>query len=782
MSMIHPLVNSVGSSRIFNTTITFNLATPDTITIVVINHLTNTDKKANLERDSFAYVPIQFASEVEKVVCLLKNKHFEVIYKKNKDQGRLVSFSLMHPSLLTWEVIDEFSGSNGSAMCNYVSCIEISSTLQAFANLTGNIEIREKEKLKKLIPDSQIDEKCESRSLCLLSTGLLCERRYHPSGKNKIILWDWKKGRKFQEFVGYLGLLELSNKDLILFINNKLMIFRKKGKYKKIKEYKVPAWMIGSLFELENKKIIIVTLDKPTSFSFYKKCMIFDPVSGDLTTFNGLQSLTEIFPFSKGFIGVGKNPFLYNMQSNETCFLDLRGISSFCSLIDGTVALGCEDGKFSIYDIDGKPLYHTNFPSQILSIVELIDGSVTVTTVEKTFTLRPNKQQNNTEKKIAKLEMKVKQSPGEFSLYPKLAREYKKLNKTEEEYHLYLIGIESAAKCSNYYKARRFFEQAAALYPEKKKPYFVYINQLDCQNHLRRTAFLQLYKLLNRQMEELSANYIRKQAYIQKFVKKSCELSGCEKMLREIGSSSCKTRLIIGESNFTYTESLIHEHFITHSELASSIIATALVAPTDVTTLKRVDSLREKGVAIQFNVEAKEINNIFLGKRIERIHWNCLNEEGTSKEKGDLKKIIIDFFKSGSELQEVGDRIHITLFQDPANWTTSQIESGIVKAATLSEYRLIRKRLFQERCLIDSKKREFVFEKLDGGGIQLNLQINAQNLCDPGIKPYSVGVEEKSEENLFFECSTDEDSSEYFADESDEIRGRSKYANDSFYR
>ena len=798
MQAIPSLGNIVGTYSTFDETFTFMQKSTGKITVTVLNNLKKKEKTAKLERISFACLPIQLTSEAEKVRWLLKNKHFEVICNKDEDHHRLVSFSLMQPVLFEWNIIHEcvipgseltplsdgsfisygemsdtmiwnwkanssFSIPNPDSI-GYISCVEISSDLHAFTTLRGNIEIRERVngKLNKVIPD-QLAEKYDSHSLRLLSTGVLCEIRHQPLGDEKVekvVLWDWKKGKKIQEIPGYKGFIELSNKDLLFFSNSGLFFYRtvKSGKrYAKIKENPLYNTKVYGVFELENNKILIVT-----SPSSCKNCQIFNLITNDSIFIKGLDSLTTIFPFPKGFVGIEEeeNVFLYKIDVNEKISLGSEikelvfPVSSFCQLIDGTMAFGHQNGKFIIYDQNGNCLFTMNFNSWVAGIIELTDGSLLVKTLRKAFILHPKKKENLNALMIAMLEVHLKQTPENFSIYPKLAEAYKKLCETDKEYQLFLRGIGIAIRCNNYYKARRFFEHASAIYPEKEEPFLVFLSQLDDKSDLplKRTILLKFHKLFEKQ--------------------KALPLEGllCTK-------DRCKTRLILEDANFTYTEELLYAHKETHLKLADSIIATKLSYPTHNVEL---EVLRKKGITIKFNVDPRKIHEIFKGKRIERIHLQCPDTEDLAKEKEQFKEMIMQFFESGSELQRKGDQIHVILLQDPLHWTESQMESGIVNASTHSSYRLIRKRLrkncdYQQKKnrhgeLITNEKREFIFEKTSQNGTEIdvnrNIQVKAQHLCDPRIKEYHV--EAQNNENLYFECSTDEDSSDYFASESDD--------------
>lgn len=459
-------------------------------------------------------------------------------------------------------------------------------------------------------------------------------------------------------------------------------------------------------------------------------------------------------------------------------------ICAFCRLFDGTVALGGKNGAFFIYDTQRNCLFSGNFKVEILDIVEHQDGLLTIKTLQNTFILCPKKKINPTLEAIKKLKQEIKLFPYDFPLYQNLANMYKTLD-DPKEFKIYEKSIKAIAKCPNRYQARRFIKQSVAHSPEKINFYEHYLNYLD-QNKSNRSerkgVCLKLYRVLNEEREKLikiiPRTYSRDEPIFEKLMINYRKQMDLLQRIREFSRKGYKTRLLIGEGNFTYAENLIHIHQETHSELGKSIIATEFQTPTEQTTRERVNSLIKQGVSVYFNVDAKNLHLQF-NQRIPRIHWNCPNGGGTIQQKEQFKGTVIHFFQSGSKLQKAGDRIHITLLQEPNIWQVRQNQCDLVKAATESNYHLVRKRLFHERYpgyqhkktngndSIDSKKREFVFEKVQiipKFTIPKDLQIKAQALCDPEIKVFQVKTQKKT--NYYFDCSTDDDSSDYYDSDS----------------
>ncbi|CAM0116996.1 Rossmann-like fold-containing protein [Rhabdochlamydiaceae symbiont of Dictyostelium giganteum] len=241
-----------------------------------------------------------------------------------------------------------------------------------------------------------------------------------------------------------------------------------------------------------------------------------------------------------------------------------------------------------------------------------------------------------------------------------------------------------------------------------------------------------------------------------------------------------KKKLFIGEGTFSFTEALLDKHQKTHPGLRYVITATEFGYPVDDEAVyTRIDNLQKQGVSIFFGIDGTKIDQEFRGKRFQRIHWNCpFGESANEKVEEAFKKVIPDFFKAASSLQLTKDRIHVTLVQ-PTNsdWKRiRQLQNPIVKGATEANYRLIRKRQFsQERYpkyqhnntgttvsnIGEQPKREFVFEKVG----QPEKGLHPYMLKDPLQKEYTINKEsnkDDSPENYYFECSTDEDSSDYY--------------------
>ena len=279
-----------------------------------------------------------------------------------------------------------------------------------------------------------------------------------------------------------------------------------------------------------------------------------------------------------------------------------------------------------------------------------------------------------------------------------------------------------------------------------------------------------------------------------------------------------RKRLFVGEGSFHFSEILLNKHRKKHPDLAKSIVATELMRQEDfegseeeIKEFKeRVNDLKERGLTVQFGIDATDIHNLFKGKRFPRIHWN--SPFGAAKERELFYPVLPKFFRSAAQLQEEGDRIHIALDQPESYWQKRQSENPLVCAATLSKYRLVRKRRFDvdrypgiyhqmtgkfERYAWGHTGREFIFEKSTE---DLQSEKAFEEDLETTVRVYkgsSKTKEDKRKDIDFFEklmeetdelevkeekkfdsncqgkgkftlsCSTDEGSSDYYSSDSD---------------
>lgn len=231
-------------------------------------------------------------------------------------------------------------------------------------------------------------------------------------------------------------------------------------------------------------------------------------------------------------------------------------------------------------------------------------------------------------------------------------------------------------------------------------------------------------------------------------------------------SGNHKTRLLIGEGNFSYALAHIEKHdkkaihspekSIGHAIIATEYKKSYLCSACDLTssfkemnvsspgkkseddelcstckaTAERIERLKILGVQIEWGIDGTKIheNATFKNKTFSRIHWNCPHDGSNFKDQ-TLPKILEAFFKSCKELQTDGDRVHLTLAQpnDKKNFYQGFVYN-LVRAAAASGYQLFKKRTFDDKrypgyqhtqtaknekaSVTDQGLREFVFKKV----------------------------------------------------------------------
>lgn len=397
-------------------------------------------------------------------------------------------------------------------------------------------------------------------------------------------------------------------------------------------------------------------------------------------------------------------------------------------------------------------------------LTELVDGSVAIKLEKSICIIRPQtKPPSNMRLEIDTLYLKLQYQPDELDLYHQLANV---INDPESMYNTLLAGLKAAIKNGNLYQARRFYERTRKMDTKRKGPIVLFLDYLkhSCHKKLERRIRLDWYAFKRQRTKQ----EIEKKINLQEF--------GLD------GNRKCKRRLFIGEGDFSYTNAIINKHRHTHIRLAKSITATDISGSKNVEKRKRITDLEKKGVEILFGIDGQQIDQLFRGKRFERIHWNCPFWNLTLREK--FKTVLPSFFQSCNQLQLVGDRIHVTLKQEnDGYWKHRQLENPIVLGSTLAAYRLIRKRHFgNERYEkynhvktdganypLKGELREFVFEKTEktkcSNYLELTNLKKAKALQNLHEKKYKIKSDGPSEhlKDFYFECTTDEDSSDYYA-------------------
>ena len=230
-----------------------------------------------------------------------------------------------------------------------------------------------------------------------------------------------------------------------------------------------------------------------------------------------------------------------------------------------------------------------------------------------------------------------------------------------------------------------------------------------------------------------------------------------------------KSRLLIGEGNFSFALALINkhdqkaqhsaEHSLGHSIIATELISKIHCKDCDIAesfeTLKitdkeeveskeevfcekctvineRISTLRQKGVQVILGVDGTKMHEReeFQGKTFFRIHWNCPHD-GSDFTAQTLPKIISDFFMSCASMQKRSDRVHITLAQPPLSdkkYFYQGYVYDIASAASLAGYKIVKKRQFdnsrypgyehmktnknEPAPVIEQGMKEFVFQRV----------------------------------------------------------------------
>ena len=426
-------------------------------------------------------------------------------------------------------------------------------------------------------------------------------------------------------------------------------------------------------------------------------------------------------------------------------------LTAASSLSDGSIIYATDKRDSGIH-IGSDQQHFFSIPTndrKVTSFQELPDGSVIAQCTDSTLILRPKIEGEDYE--IEKLELELKHHPDQLELYGKLTELYGKANMFQKQYQTYLAGIGPAVRQNKIYQARRFYEKARQIEPKSEEPCHVFLACLEHATYkeARSQAFLDL-------------------SYLQK---------------ASLSPKPCRKRLFVGEGPGTYTEAIIKKHKCTHPSLAKAITATELTSPRQDSDVGRYRDFGEEGVAVQFGVDATKLDGRFKEQHFSRIHWNCPYGDKKFKGRKEFQLVIPKFFKACARHQKVEDRVHVSLIQDGFRNAERQLENPIVEASASAGYRLIRKRSFDEQrypgykniktsdgqAHTDQKKREFVFELTNKRDLPDDIQERALALKDDRKKSFEVKrcFSDELGHGYYFECTTDEDSSDYYESDSD---------------
>jgi hypothetical protein len=431
-------------------------------------------------------------------------------------------------------------------------------------------------------------------------------------------------------------------------------------------------------------------------------------------------------------------------------------VQSMIPLSDGTIAYTTDTrgAGFHTVDSEGRIQFSAKVQAfigtdeRIGSLIELVDGSIVAKTASKIFVLKSRidlsrspeylaeKEQINLKRQIEDCELEIKYAPNNSAIYTRLAELQKE--DAEQRYRTILRQLQAAIRTSELYQARRLYRQARRMNPKDSEPCYLFLTFLFHSAHqkLARRVQLDLYSITK------DKNILPSQ---NKFT----------------------NRLLIGEGDFSYTEALLKKHEESHPKLGQAITATEYQT---VKNSPRLELLKQKGVKIFQGVDGRKLHEQFKDQRIKRIQWNM--PFGASRKDTEFEGVMPQFFESASQLQQKGDRVHVTLMQEDGKQGSRQIENGIVLGATSAQYRLIRKRWFGverypgyqhvktngEPYQGSDETREFIFEKTEC----MTVDDNPLALQDPKEKEYKIGSTSSDLKHTYFECSTDEESSDYY--------------------
>jgi hypothetical protein len=212
----------------------------------------------------------------------------------------------------------------------------------------------------------------------------------------------------------------------------------------------------------------------------------------------------------------------------------------------------------------------------------------------------------------------------------------------------------------------------------------------------------------------------------------------------------------------------------------------------------RIEMLKAKGLTVTFEVDGTKLDEACEDVKFDRIHWN-VPHDGKDCQEQTLPPIIKSFFQSCRQVQKTGGRVHITLPQpNPAQGKSTSRKAfyqgfyyNIVEAASSGGYRILKKRIFNNSRypeyqhmrtnqneaaeVAEEGMREFVFERVAtkvmykivkeaetdekakddlDGLVFRKLTESSSKQCDVKVRCFYGSP------RAYFECSTDEDSSD----------------------
>ena len=170
-----------------------------------------------------------------------------------------------------------------------------------------------------------------------------------------------------------------------------------------------------------------------------------------------------------------------------------------------------------------------------------------------------------------------------------------------------------------------------------------------------------------------------------------------------------KTRLFLGEGNFSFTAAFLKKHeakeglaqFITPTVFESrkelwDKHAKVLHASMPILAKKKNQPCQKN---ILYNVDARKLHEHpnLKDKRFQRIHFNCPHDGSNTMKSSDLPLMLKNFFQSAKLMQHNGDKIHMALPCEHIEYKREFREGyiyGIFLASANAGYKLISKRKF----------------------------------------------------------------------------------------
>ncbi len=747
----------------------------------------------------------QLRSTIGNIANLLRNFHFHPVYSEEKKE---VCFTSIPPENKTWETYREIQiPSEASLHCHSYGVIRFAvsnkvttwdyNTDQSHTVTLGSHKITTmaeapngeliigKENGDLWIGSKKLDQNFTESIFAILP---ITETLYFIRCKNKSYIFNIEENKITAEIEESFGQVSvLGNDTLVTLRDKKLRIWKvdHEGKLEE-KDHPLKDAEFSRIRIISDTTLMLISSKCIKYTSDYKGFTLFDVKANLLHSHDIALEINSLpFPEDENTFVVGYantqncvSLRFYSTRQEEHSLADSAGnwcTTAMTALSDGSIMYATNSKPSGIHIItrDGKVVF-TNQPllknREVRSLKELVDGSILIQFNKFIMIIKPRiEHASDRQYQIEKLNLELRYNPTNLDLYHDLAKLHEQ--ESDEQYQTFLAGLEAAIKGNNLYQARRFYEKARKIHQEEPCRVFL--------SYLEKTPY-------RKQMKQVLLDLYHIQRKKKKGIKPPFD-----------PSIPCKRRLFIGEGTFSFTEALIKKHIQTHPSLSCSIVATELhkreeiyvyegkdeFNQFDTKFLERMTFLHDKQVDVRFGFDGQRIHKISKDVRFERIHWNCPFGFSSPPDRNVFKTVIPNFFRSCSEVQEPGDRIHVTLSQpDDEYFITRQKENPIVLGATSANYRLIRKRDFgshrypgyihtktgtTEKYLGGGKEREFVFEKAEPLTAETPIDLaRAEALRDPTKKQYEIKTDKDPKsaglEDYYFACSTDEDSSDYY--------------------